>query len=155
MINEIEFGNSKNVRKTLLITCFVGYSFESLVSFSTGNIEFLGFKIPVENAQVIPNLISYLIIYLTIVLIIRYLHEDLAKKIDALDKYQEKAKQGAHEIKLDTPIERYIAREFDKIQSKKIKFNRRAGLIYYFIIFIDLVFPIILSIYVLSKIFFD
>ena len=80
MIDKIELGNVKQVIKTLLIVSFIGFSFNELVQFSTGELEFLGFKIPIEDATVIPSLIGYIIIYLLFALIIRYSDENFQKK---------------------------------------------------------------------------
>jgi hypothetical protein len=77
MIEDLDFSDTKQVRKTLLITSFIGICFAVLVSHSTGNIEFLGFKIPVKDAPVIPFLIGCMIVYEMIVLIIRYNDEEL------------------------------------------------------------------------------
>ena len=79
MLEKFEFSDTRQVRKTLLISSFIGLAFEKLSIYSTGSIKFLGFKIPVEKADFIPELIGYLIIYLLIALIIRYSDEDLKK----------------------------------------------------------------------------
>lgn len=75
MIDNFEFSNTKQIRKTLLISSFAGISFKLLVKNSTGNIEFLGFRIPVEDASIIPQLAGYLIIFEIIALLIRYSDE--------------------------------------------------------------------------------
>lgn len=59
MIDNFEFSDTKQVRKTILITSFAGICFKILVKNSTGNIEFIGFKIPVSDAHVIPQLVGF------------------------------------------------------------------------------------------------
>ena len=80
MIDKFEFGDAKQLRKSLLVTSFIGIVFENLIKHSTGNIEFLGFKIPVSDANIIPTLIGYLIIYFMVALIIRYSDEKFRKR---------------------------------------------------------------------------
>lgn len=72
MLDNFEFSDTKQVRKTLLISSFIGISFKMLVKNSTGTIEFFGFKIPVEDASVIPEIVGYLIVFEIAALVIRY-----------------------------------------------------------------------------------
>ena len=81
MIDNLEFSDTKQIRKTLLISSFAGVYFKMLVKNSTGNIEFLGFKIPVEDASIIPQLVGYLIIFEIIALLIRYSDEFSKEKL--------------------------------------------------------------------------
>ena len=46
MIDKIEFSSFKQVRKTLLIASFVGILFKNIAKYSSGSIDFFGFKIP-------------------------------------------------------------------------------------------------------------
>ena len=142
MIDKIEFGDAKQVRKTLLITSFIGVSFKALIENSTGNLEFFGFKIPITDASIIPNFIGYLIIYFIIALFIRYSDESFRKN------YKEALE--------------YVENRND--EKKNSKYNEARGIIndnnfkrlfrYFSIIFLDIVFPICLGIFSIYKIFF-
>lgn len=80
MIDNFEFSDTKQFRKTILITSFAGVCFKMLVKNSTGNIEFIGFKIPVSEVHIFPNLVGYVIIFEIIALIIRYNDENAREK---------------------------------------------------------------------------
>jgi hypothetical protein len=87
MIDNFEFSDTKQVRKTLIITSFAGICFKALVKNSTGHIEFFGFKIPVQDASVIPYFVGGIIIFEIIALIIRYSDESARKKYANYLKY--------------------------------------------------------------------
>ena len=80
MIDNFEFSDTKQIRKTLLITSFAGICFKILVKNSTGHIEFFGFKLPVEDASIIPYLVGSVIAFEIIALIIRYSDESAREK---------------------------------------------------------------------------
>ena len=142
MIDKIEFSDVKQVRKTLLITSFVGFAFKRLSEHSTGNIEFLGFKIPIGEANVIPNLIGYLVIFLIIALLIRYFDEDLKKKYQSYKEYIETNRENSGN-QFDY---QKLRREFhsNELQVKSVKIG---------IILLDLIFPIVFALFTLIKIF--
>ena len=85
MIDNFEFSDTKQIRKTLLITSFAGICFKVLVKNSTGNIEFFGFKLPVEDASIIPYLAGGMIVFEIIALIIRYSDESAREKYKKYD----------------------------------------------------------------------
>lgn len=86
MIDKFEFGNFKQVRKTLLVFSLIGFSFKELAAYSKGNIEFLSFKIPVENADIIPILLGYVIVFYVAAFIIRYNDDKFQKKYKSFEE---------------------------------------------------------------------
>lgn len=144
MVDNFEFSDTKQVRKTLLITSFVGICFKSLITNSTGEIEFLGFKIPISNASIIPDLIGYLIVYQIVVLIIRYLDEGAREKFKRYKKYLE-----------DNPANKLNINADSSHVPRSLRPNYRNN--YYIkkgVTFIDLIFPLLLGFYTLYKIFY-
>lgn len=98
MIDNFEFSDTKQVRKTLLITSFGGIGFKLLLSSqSKGDIKFLGFEIPIENAHIIPSLVGCVIIYEMIVLIIRSFAEDVDKTKTRKKQFLDDLKQSLKE----------------------------------------------------------
>ena len=139
MVHKFEFSDTKKLRKSLLTTSFIGICFNSLIKYSTGNFEFLGFKIPIKDASIIPHLIGYLIIYFIIALIIRYSDEKLKKYFENLKEYRSLNKEDQIE---------FLEKNFGiKIKGTQIKVTKFA------LVFIDLIFPIILGIFTLFKVF--
>ncbi len=142
MIDKLEFSDSKQVRKTLLITSFVGILFKKLAQYSTGNIEFFGFKIPINEADLIPDFIGYLIVYFCVALFLRYFDEDFRTKYK---NYIEQYVKGSESINREANSEAY--QQF----KNRLWFNNfiRKG-----VSFIDLIFPIALGLFSLGIIFF-
>jgi hypothetical protein len=140
MIDKIEFSDAKQVRKSLLITSFIGIAFQALVQHSTGNIEFLGFKIPVADAGVIPSFIGYLVAYFIIALLIRYNDENLRTKYKEYVEY----------LKLKTHGER---ENYEKAKSELYPSNFKIKLIRASIVLIDIFFPILFGLFTLYRIF--
>lgn len=140
MIDKVDFSSSKQVRKSLLLASFAGISFDMIVQYSTGNVEFLGFKIPVDDADIIPKLIGYLIVYFVVALIIRYIVE--LEKND-FKTFIENVKDGAS------------IRDDDKqvVSNRFRKHTSRNRIYKYPIIFIDLIFPVLFGLFVLYRIF--
>ena len=134
MIDNFEFSDAKQVRKTLLITSFAGICFKALVKNSTGNIEFFGFKIPVEDASIIPALVGGLIIFEIIALVIRYSDET------ARENYKKH---------LDILIVRS-----EKERGSNIFPYYRNNIIKKSVLFLDIIFPLLFGIASLIKIFF-
>ena len=99
MIDNFEFSDTKQIRKTILITSFAGICFKMLVKNSTGTIEFIGFKIPVSEAHVIPNLVGYVIIFEIIALIIRYSDEEAREQYKKYLKFIEERNMSEIRIK--------------------------------------------------------
>lgn len=144
MLENFEISDTKQIRKTLLISSFVGISFKLLVKNSTGNIEFLGFKIPVEDAKIIPQLVGYLIIFEIIALLIRYSNENYRDKYAKYIKY----------IK-DNNLSEINLSYNDKFVPDKLKPNYTINsFISKAVIFLDVVFPILLGLFALLKIFY-
>lgn len=134
MIDNFEFSDAKQVRKTLLITSFAGICFKALVKNSTGNIEFFGFKIPVEDASIIPTLVGGLIIFEIIALVIRYSDET------ARENYKK------HLDMLIVPSEK-------ERRSNIFQYNQN-NIIKKSVLFLDIIFPLLFGITSLIKIFF-
>jgi hypothetical protein len=144
MIDNFEFSDTKQIRKTILITAFAGICFKILVKNATGNIEFLGFKIPIEDAHVIPQLIGCVIIFEIIALIIRYSDEGAREKYKKYLKFIEE--RNMSEILLKRNDE-YVPLSL-KPNYMKVKVIEKS------VLFLDIIFPIILGIGALIKIFF-
>ncbi|WHF52409.1 hypothetical protein QGN23_03795 [Chryseobacterium gotjawalense] len=146
MIDNFEFSDTKQIRKTLLISSFAGISFKMLVKNSTGNIEFLGFKIPVEDASIIPQLVGYLIIFEIIALLIRYSDEFSKEKYAKFLKF----------IKERNMTEINIQYSSDKFVPDKLKPNYTLNtVIKKSVFFLDVIFPILLGLFAILKIFFQ
>lgn len=143
MIDNFEFSDTKQIRKTILITSFAGICFKMLVKNSTGNIEFIGFKIPVSEAHIIPNLVGYVIIFEIIALIIRYSDEDAREKYKKYLKFIEE--RNISEIR--------IQRENENVPQKLQPNYKKVEIIKKSVFFLDIIFPIILGIGALIKIF--
>ncbi len=143
MIDNFEFSDTKQIRKTILITSFAGICFKVLVKNSTGNIEFLGFKIPIDDAQVIPQLVAYVIIFEIIALIIRYSDEGAREKYKKYLKFIEE--HNMSEIRI---------RQSDEWVPQSLKPNyKKVKTIENSVLFLDIIFPIILGIGAILKIF--
>jgi hypothetical protein len=142
MLDKLEFSDSKQVRKTLLIISFSGILFNSLVENATGNIEFFGFKIPIADASLIPNFIGYLVIYFIITLIIRYFDEDFRTKYKS---YIERYITNNAEILNQNAIERA-----QEVFQSKIGFHQ---FISKGVFFIDIIFPVLFGLFSLYIIF--
>lgn len=143
MIDNFEFSDTKQVRKTLLITAFAGICFKILVKNSTGNIEFLGFKIPVSDAYVIPHLIGFMVIFQIIALIIRYSDEA------AREKYKRYLKFIAEHNREEILISRGSEWVPQSLKPNRIKVKNIERSVF----FLDIVFPILLGLISLVKIF--
>lgn len=143
MIDNFEFSDTKQIRKTILITSFAGICFKMLVKNSTGNIEFIGFKIPVSEAHIIPNLVGYVIIFEIIALIIRYNDEGAREKYKKYLKFIEE--RNISEIR--------IQRENENVPQKLRPNYKKVEIINKSVFFLDIIFPIILGIGALIKIF--
>lgn len=143
MIDNFEFSDTKQVRKTLLISSFAGICFKLLVKNSTGNIEFFGFKIPVDDANVIPQLIGFLILFEIIALIIRYSDEEMREKYKKYLRFIEE--RNISEIRLQR--ERENVPQSLQPNYKKVKIVKRS------VFLLDIIFPIILGIGAEIKIF--
>ncbi|CCG53143.1 Hypothetical transmembrane protein [Flavobacterium indicum GPTSA100-9 = DSM 17447] len=144
MIDNFEFSDTKQIRKTILITAFAGICFKILVKNSTGNIEFIGFKIPINDAHVIPHLVGYVIIFEIFALLVRYSDERTREKYKKYLKFIEE-----HNIS-DIRIKRN-----DEYVPQKLKLNyTKVRIIEKSVLFLDVIFPIILGIGAVIKIFF-
>lgn len=143
MIDNFEFSDTKQIRKTLLITSFAGICFKVLVLNSTGHIEFIGFNIPVKDASIIPYLVGSMIIFEIIALIIRYSDESGREKYKKYLKYI--GDNNMSEINL---------RYNDKHVPQKLKPSyAKNNAIKKSVFFLDIIFPIILGLTSLVKIF--
>ena len=144
MIDNFEFSDTKQIRKTLLITSFAGICFKVLVKNSTGNIEFFGFKLPVEDASIIPYLAGCMIVFEIIALIIRYSDESAREKYKKYLKYIE-----------DNNMSEINLRYNDKHVPQSLKPNyTKNEIIKQSVFFLDIIFPLMLGIGALVKIFF-
>lgn len=146
MIDNFEFSDTKQVRKTLLITAFAGICFKMLVKHSTGKIEFLGFEIPVKDASIIPKMIACMIIYEILVLIIRYNDENLRELYRKRNEYLEKF--GPADTSFTAYAGKYQADQKFYVHPLKIKFVKNG------VKFIDILFPLLLGFSSLIIIFF-
>ncbi len=145
MIDNFDFSDTKQVRKTLLISSFAGICFKILVSHSTGNIEFLGFKIPVKDATIIPVMIGCMIIYEMLVLVIRYNDENLREIYKQKNEYLEKF----------GPLDRSFKLNAGKLMADQQFYVHpiKVTLVKHGVKFIDILFPLILGLISLLIIF--
>lgn len=143
MIDNFEFSDTKQIRKTLLITSFAGICFKVLVKNSTGHIEFFGFKLPVEDASIIPYLAGSMIIFEIIALIIRYSDELARERYKKYLKYIE-----------DNNMSEINLQYNDKHVPQSLKPNyTKNDIIKKSVYFLDILFPLILGSGALVKIF--
>ncbi len=143
MIDNFEFSETKQIRKTILLTSFAGICFKILVKNSTGNLEFLGFKIPIDDAHVIPQLFAFVIIFEVIALIIRYSDEGAREKYKKYLKFIDD--HNMSEIKIRQSDE-WVPQSL-KPNYKKVKAIEKS------VFFLDIIFPIILAFCAIVKIF--
>lgn len=146
MIDKLEFSDVKQVRKSLIISSTFGIFFKLLVEYSTGYIKFLGFEIPIKNADILPNFISAIIVYFLISLIIRFLDEKFR------EKYEEDFR--THGFRTEKPFSEvdFNDPEFKKFTYDMVKRPKLKG-IRFGILFLDIVFPLLLGILSLSWIY--
>lgn len=155
MLDKIEMGDAKQLRKTLLITSFIGISFNALFANATGDFEFFGFKIPTADTSVIPKLVGLMIIYFLIALIIRYNNEKFRERYKIGLDYAKDVKEAAEEFQRgnqmepdddDIVFERSLRSFVNDSMFKK--FVRVKG-----IVFLDIYFPLLLAVFAILKIF--
>lgn len=144
MVENFEFSNTKQVRKTLLITSFAGICFKSLVKNSTGNIEFFGFKIPVEDASIIPTLVGCVIIYEIIALLIRYSDESAREVYKKYLKYIEENNMPEIRLKYN---DKHVPQSLKPNYTKNKAIEKS-------VMFLDIIFPLLLGLFALFKIFY-
>ncbi|TXK78690.1 hypothetical protein [Mesonia sp. K4-1] len=132
MTDNFDFSTAKQVRKTLLITSFTGIFFTFLIKNSTGNFEFLFFKIPVEDATLITNFIAIVIMYLIVVFYYRkeseYFKENYSKWVEDLNS-----------LSFSTSVNPNMD-EIKRILDDKVKKNKSVSRV---LKFIDTIFPIL------------
>jgi hypothetical protein len=144
MLDNFEFSDTKQIRKTLLISSFIGISFKMLVKNSTGTIEFFGFKIPVEDASIIPEIVGYLIVFEIGALVIRY-SDDFLK-----DKHQKYLKF----INETNNFTQNLTRTQEELIPDKLRPNYRMNnFVSMSVVFLDFIFPILLGLFALATIF--
>lgn len=80
IIDKLEFGNVKLLRKNLLVTSAIGIIVSQFVKYSTGDIGFFGFTIPSNNAPILNKLVWFIVLYFFIALVIRLYDENFQKK---------------------------------------------------------------------------
>lgn len=152
MIDNFEFSDAKQVRKTLLITSFIGICFKSLVKHSTENIEFFGFNIPIKDSSIIPNFIGYLIMYFLVALLIRYLDEKLQKKVT---KFRDRLKNIENDfrerenLRLNEDAKMY----FEHLDRELMKTVQQSRFTNVGITLLDFIFPVAFGLFSLYVIF--
>ena len=141
-MDNFEFGDVKSVRKSLLIVATIGIFVSKLTHYSTGEISFLGFSIPVKDASFLPYFIGYIILFYLVALIIRYSDEEFkkfyVKKLNSL--------KGVYTVTYLDPKE-----EQKRQYAKKLKGVRKS--FKYAIISLEILFPIVLGISALIYIY--
>jgi len=146
MTDNFEFEDVVKVRKSLLIFSLIGIFLKHLTKYSTGNIEFFGFKIPVEDSSFITNLVGGIIIFYIIILLIRYYDVEFPKRYK---EFQEKRRMQNKLIFQSDSLE-YGVSEMKRSQNY---FIRRLKLLRVLKTFIDLYFPIIFGLISLFIVF--
>lgn len=142
MIDKLEFGNVKSLRKSLLIISTLGIFFTELLKYSTGNIEFLGFKIPINQASFLLCFIGYIIVFYILALLIRFSDEEFRR---------------LYKIKLDGITGNYTITFVSPEESKKQLYINKTkwvrNVLKYLVISLDIIFPLVLGIIALIIIF--
>jgi hypothetical protein len=146
MTDNFEFDDVKKVRKSLLIVSVAGIFLKQLIKYSTGEIKFLGFSIPVGEATFLSNMIGFIIIFYIIALAIRFSSEQFPKYY--------KKKLEFYDIQAMFKEAGTFAKYTDgkKTFDKNIKWVE--VLIKYSTTFLDIIFPLLLGIISLFIIFF-
>ncbi|WP_299160918.1 hypothetical protein [uncultured Tenacibaculum sp.] len=140
MTQNFDFSDVTKVRKSLLVTSLIGIFYKYVVSHSEGFISFLGFKIPVKDANDISHLIGYLLIFFIIAFFIRLSKENLDKAYEEFEKYKNSVSTL---IPSRSKKPTYMAKVEPKMPS-----GWRISLIKFFVKSLDLYFPVLLSTYV-------
>lgn len=117
-----------------------------MIKYSTGNIEFLGFKIPVGEASFLSSFVGAIIIFYIIIFIIRLSTDKFPKYyLKKIESFKMIISFGVGDLYID--------------KKEKDKFEEKAGrirkIIEFFTIFLDIIFPIILGLVSLYIIFSD
>ncbi|MFD2587564.1 hypothetical protein ACFSQJ_11525 [Croceitalea marina] len=141
-MENFEFGDVKKLRKSLLIASIVGIFLVKLIKYSTGSFEFLGFNIPIREAEFLAHFVGYIIIFFLVALLIRFGNEEFTKS------YREKWKNATGDINVyvDTP---------DSAAKKKVENETKNTRIFFriMVLALDIIFPIILALLSISYIF--
>ena len=88
MIENFEFSDVKSVRKTLLIFSVLGLFLTAIRKFTTGNIEFIGFSIPVDEMHIILVFIDLMLLFFLYAFWVRVKDDafkELMKEYNSLD----------------------------------------------------------------------
>ena len=135
MLEKLEFDEVKKIRKSLIVTSATGIIVSQLIKYSTSEINFLGFKIPKEDASIISNLIGFIVIYYITSLLIRFFDEEFGNFIKK--RQSEIIQQGFFPMLTQEEYDRQ--RFLNSIQRviKAIKWSKY---------FLDLIFPIALGV---------
>lgn len=79
LIDKLEFGNIKQLRKNLMVVSATGIAISQLVKYSDGDVSFFGFSIPDNNLPLLNKLIWWIILYFFIALMVRYFDDEFQK----------------------------------------------------------------------------
>ncbi|MDO6602006.1 hypothetical protein [Arenibacter palladensis] len=79
ILDKLEFGNVKLIRKNLMISSATAIIVSQLVKYSKGDIGFFGFTLSENNAPLLSKLMWFIVLYFVVALIIRYCDEEFVK----------------------------------------------------------------------------
>lgn len=79
LIDKLEFGNVKQLRKNLMIVSATGIVISQLVKYSEGDVSFFGFTIPDNNLPLLNKLIWWIVLYFFVALVVRYFDDEFQK----------------------------------------------------------------------------
>lgn len=109
MIENFEFSDVKSVRKTLLIFSVLGLFLTAIRKFTTGNIEFIGFSIPVDEMHIILVFIDLMLLFFLYAFWVRVKDDafkELMKEYNSLGSSQPDEKY----LKLQADIEETLSK---------------------------------------------
>lgn len=138
ILDKLEFGNVKLIRKNLMISSATAIIVSQLVKYSKGDIGFFGFTLSENNAPLLSKLMWFIVLYFVVALIIRYCDEEFVK-------YYKRKMEG---FELDNNLnlswgnlEANNKRYFFMVKVKGIKIGIKV-----LVLFLDLIVPIGLGI---------
>jgi hypothetical protein len=79
LIDKLEFGNIKQLRKNLLVVSATGIVISQLVKYSEDGVTFFGFSLSENNLPLLNKLIWFIVLYFFVALVIRYFDDEFQK----------------------------------------------------------------------------
>jgi len=93
LLDKLEFGNIKQLRKNLMLISAIGIIVSQLVKYSDGDVSFFGFNIPYNKLPLLNKLIWWIILYFFLALMVRFYENEFQKyyrkKLSKLDVFED------------------------------------------------------------------